>query len=404
MSQSANVNELLEEGRLIVCAGPGGVGKTTTAAALGLRGVLAERKVIVITIDPAKRLANSLGLDALTNEPQQIDLSGLDGQPDEGELWAMMLDQKETFDEMVRRHAPDRGTVERSKDNKIYELMSSALHGMQEYAALDKLHDLYTGGYFDLVVLDTPPTTNALDFLEAPERISQFFDRRIMKWFLPDESRSGGLLGKIFNPAGTVVLKLLSKLVGEQFVEEIVEFFDTFNYLQETLKERGDMIEFILRDPQTHFLLITSADPRRIEEVFTFHEKLESLEQQARAFIVNRVTPQFSLTDLEGLDESALKAFIEQHGGDETVGVDELLDQLETHYASLARLANRDRKSIDRLAEKVGNELLQLVPILGEDVHSLEDLLELSRFLTPSGPRNMSLETVTSTDASPSSA
>ncbi|MFB6373717.1 MAG: ArsA family ATPase, partial [Bradymonadaceae bacterium] len=219
---------MLGDGRLVVCAGPGGVGKTTTAAALGLRAVTMDRKVIVITIDPAKRLANSLGLEALTNDPHQIALESVSDLETDGELWAMMLDQKQTFDELVARHAPDESALERSRENRIYQLMSKALHGMQEYAALDKLHDLYTGGYFDLIILDTPPATSALDFFEAPERISQFFDRRIVKWFMPEEQKSSGFFGKLFNPAGSVVLKLLSKLVGQEFVDELIEFFGTF--------------------------------------------------------------------------------------------------------------------------------------------------------------------------------
>lgn len=383
--EPTDIAEILESGRLIVCGGPGGVGKTTTAAALGLRAASLGRKVIVITIDPAKRLANSLGLEALTNDPSRIDVDAVGGD-DEGELWAMMLDQEKTFDEMVNRHAPDRGALERSKDNNIYQLLSSALHGMQEYAALDKLHDLYTGGYFDLVVLDTPPTTNALDFLNAPERVSNFFDRRVMKWFLPDDSQSSGWFSSLFNPAGSMVLKLLSKLLGEQFVDELIEFFDTFHYLHDTLKERGDMIEYILRDPRTHFLLVTSADPRRIDEVFQFHEKLETLDQEARAFIVNRVTPQFSDADLDEIDEERLEEFVRRRAEGASIDTDALLPQLRDHYAALARLATRDRKSIDRLADRVGRDLLQLVPILGEDVHSVEDLMRLGRFLTPDAP------------------
>ena len=377
---------MLGDGRLVVCAGPGGVGKTTTAAALGLRAVTMDRKVIVITIDPAKRLANSLGLQKLTNEPQRIELDAVDEIETDGELWAMMLDQKQTFDDLVARHAPDEGALERSRDNHIYQLMSKALHGMQEYAALDKLHDLYTGGYFDLVILDTPPATSALDFFEAPQRVSQFFDRRIVKWFMPDEERSSGFFGKLFNPAGSVVLGLLSRLVGQEFVDELVEFFGTFHYLRETLKERGDMIEYILRDPRTYFLLVTSADPRRIEETFKFHEKLEELDQRAHAFIVNRVTPQFSLGDLDKFDEADLREFIETRGAPETIDADGLFEQLESHYAALARLADRDRKSIERLAERVGRELLQLVPVLGQDVHSIEDLRRLGQFLTPGEP------------------
>ncbi|MFB6373718.1 MAG: hypothetical protein ABEN55_11565, partial [Bradymonadaceae bacterium] len=151
-------------------------------------------------------------------------------------------------------------------------------------------------------------------------------------------------------------------------------------------KERGDMIEYILRDPRTFFLLVTSADPRRIEETFQFHEKLEEIEQKAHAFIVNRVTPQFSLSDLDHLDGADLREFIRERGAPETIDADGLFEQLETHYTALARLADRDRQSIQRLAERVGEELLQLVPVLGQDVHSIEDLRRLGQFLTPGEP------------------
>jgi anion-transporting ArsA/GET3 family ATPase len=391
----APLSDLLRDGQLLVCCGPGGVGKTTTAAALGLRAVLMGRKAIVLTIDPAKRLANSLGLSKLTNTPQQIDLEALSNDAtDEGELWAMMLDQEKTFEELVDRAAPDQGAVERSKDNNIYKLLSSALHGMQEYAALDKLHDIYTSGHFDLVILDTPPTTSAIEFLQAPKRLSQFFDQRIMKWFLPDSSSSTGFIGKIFNP-GSVVLKLLSKVTGQDFVDDLVEFFDTFHYLQDTLKERSEVIEYILQAPNTHFLLVTTAAPRRIEEVFHFHQKLGEIDQEARAFIVNRVTPPFSLSDLESIGVDDMRTFLNTRANGELDGetVDELLDQMEDHYASLARLADRDRQSIDELGDRVGRELLQLVPVLGEDVHSLEHLLELSKFLTPDQPPAQSAPT-----------
>ncbi|MFU8805766.1 MAG: ArsA family ATPase, partial [Bradymonadaceae bacterium] len=186
------VGQVLDTSRLIVCVGPGGVGKTTTAAAVGLQAAIAGRKAIVLTIDPAKRLANSLGLETLTNDPQPIDLDAtLDGAQtvaDGGELWAMMLDSRKTFEDLVGKHAPDKGALERAKENNIYRLLSTALHGMQEYMALEKLHDLYTGGYFDLVVLDTPPTKNALEFLETPGRASTFFDERIIRWFLPNKN------------------------------------------------------------------------------------------------------------------------------------------------------------------------------------------------------------------------
>ncbi|MBA2663967.1 MAG: ArsA family ATPase [Bradymonadaceae bacterium] len=379
------IGDLLETSRLIVCVGPGGVGKTTTAAALGLRAAMAGRKTIVLTIDPAKRLANSLGLDTLTNQPQLINLSEMLGQPEPdlngGELWAMMLDSKQTFDELVNRLAPDRGALEKARENNIYRLLSSALHGMQEYMALEKLHDLYTGGYFDLVVLDTPPTKNALEFLETPGRASQFFDERIIRWFLP--SKGAGLFGRVFN-AGSIVISLLGKILGEAFVTDLVEFFDTFQYLQEALKHRGDMIEFILRDPDTYFLVITSADPRRMKEAVFFHEKLAALDQKAEVFIVNRVIPSFSAEDIAHIDDTELDRLLATHGLDNAHDAATMRLRLETHYARLAMLAVRDHDAISKLGRLVGKEALRLVPLLGEDVHNLGHLLKLGSFLTPS--------------------
>lgn len=385
---SGPVAHCLANGRLIVCSGPGGVGKTTTAAALGLRGALMGRKVIVLTIDPAKRLANSLGLDELTNTPQPIALDAhKDKLPDpgEGELWAMMLDQEQTFADLVRRHAPDSGALERAEDNNIYKLLSTALHGMQEYMALEKLHDLYTGGYFDLVVLDTPPTKNALDFLETPKRASRFFDERIVKWFLPEKSTKKSLLGRVFNP-GAIVQGLLAKIFGESFIGDLIEFFDTFQYLFEVLKERGDMIEFILRDPQTYFLIICSADPRRIREALYFHEKLETLDQTAQAFIINRVTPRFDLDDLAPLDPADFNALLSAHGFKDAEQTQALREQLQTHYRALAERARKDRAAIAELAQKISEERLQAIPLLGEDVHTLGALLKLSQWLTPATP------------------
>lgn len=377
---------LLETARLVVCCGPGGVGKTTTAAALGLRGVLMGRKVIVLTIDPARRLANSLGLEELSNSPQQIDLAAnLSHVPDsvgDGEFWAMMLDQKKTLDDLVKRFAPDPGAFERAQNNNIYRLLSSTLHGMQEYMALDKLHDLYTGGHFDLVILDTPPTKNALEFLETPSRAKTFFDERIIKWFIPNRQKTGGLFSRIVDP-GAVVIKLLSKIFGETFIKELTEFFETLEFLQQALQTRGEMIDFIMRDEQTHFFVITSADPRRMKEALFFHEKLAELGQKAEAFIINRVIPEFSPGDLDDLSDTKLVDVVDDLPTSE---LGPLRAELERTYLALSKLAVRDREAIESLAKRIGAASLRRVPMLGQDVHSIEQLVNLSSFLTPSRP------------------
>ncbi len=380
------VAPLLDSARLIVCCGPGGVGKTTTAAAIGLRAALMGRKAIVLTIDPAKRLANSLGLDELSNTPQHIDLAEHSSheslEANGGELWAMMLDQKKTLDDLVRRFAPDPGAFQRAEKNNIYRLLSSTLHGMQEYMALDKLHDLYTSQRFDLVVLDTPPTKNALEFLETPSRAKTFFDERVIKWFIPNR-RSSGLFGKVFDP-GSVVLKLLGKIFGESFVKDLTEFFETLEFLQQALQSRGEMIDYIMRDEQTHFVVISSADPRRVKEALFFHEKLGELGQHADAFIINRVIPHFKSIDLESFSKDILAKLSPEPLSDELSST--LREELASTYRALSRLALRDRDALASLASRVGGELMQSIPMLGQDIHSIDQLVNLSKFLTPSKP------------------
>ena len=371
---------ILASHRLIICCGPGGVGKTTTAAALGLRAALMGRRVIVLTIDPARRLANSLGLEHLSNEPQRITLDPALDPSDQGQLWAMMLDQKQTLDDLVRRYAPDPGAFDRAQANNIYRLLSSTLHGMQEYMALDKLHDLYTSQRFDLVVLDTPPTKNALEFLQTPSRARTFFDERIIKWFIP--SRSQGFFGRVLDP-GSVVLKLLKTIFGEEFVKDLSDFFETLEFLQQALQSRGELIEDIMRDEQTTFFVITSADPRRMKEALFFHEKLRELNQRAEAFIINRVIPELHPEDLLQLDD--LQPWLQAQGL-QAEPLSALLKELGPAYEAMARLAKRDGQAIEAMMRQIGQGHLQRVPILGQDVHSLAQLASLSSYLTPSAP------------------
>ena len=238
------------------------------------------------------------------------------------------------------------------------------------------------GQRFDLVILDTPPTKNALEFLETPSRAKTFFDERIIKWFIPNR-RSSGLFGKVFD-AGSVVLKLLGKIFGEQFVKELAEFFETLEFLQQALQSRGEMIDYIMRDEQTHFVVISSADPRRVKEALFFHEKLGELGQRADAFIINRVIPFFQATDLQSFAPGDIEALSPDQLPQEISN--SLHRELVATYQALARLARRDRDALATLAERVGREFIQSIPMLGQDIHSIEQLLNLSEFLTPSKP------------------
>ena len=221
------VDEILEGKGICICAGSGGVGKTTTSAAIATGMAARGLKVCVLTIDPAKRLADSLGLAELGNEARRVDPALLEAQgvEMEGELWAMMLDAKATFDELVARQAPDEESRDRVLENRIYQQISSALAGSQEYMAMEKLFELHTEGRFDLLVLDTPPTRNALDFLDAPKRLTQFIEGRSLRMFM----KPTGLAARVAGRGATVALSVLKRIVGFDLLSDLAEFFNAFS-------------------------------------------------------------------------------------------------------------------------------------------------------------------------------
>ena len=209
-----SIPQLLMDKRLLICVGAGGVGKTSMAATMGVHAAMMGRKVLVLTIDPAKRLANSLGLHEFGNEETQIDLSPL-GET-EGELWAMMLDGKHAFHELIDRVAEDESTKQAIYDNNIYQSIADTIVGNQEYVATEKLYDVIHLGGYDLVILDTPPVKNALDFLESPGRMAQFVDKRIMKWFLAD-GKDRGMLRRLISGTSSKIFGLLGHIFGKDF-------------------------------------------------------------------------------------------------------------------------------------------------------------------------------------------
>src|ERR687891_915485 len=249
--------ELLEGRRIVVCAGAGGVGKTTTAAAIAMG--MAERglKVAVVTIDPARRLADSLGLEQLGNEPHRVDGNF------EGELWALMLDSKRTFDQLIERLAPDERTRDEVLSNRIYQQLSSAVAGSQEFTAIAKLYELDQDGDYDLLVLDTPPSRNALDFLDAPGRLTRFFQGRAIKMFL----RPGKLIGR-----GTgVVFGLMERLTGVDLLHDLSVFFRALSGMVDDFSERARCVGALLEDPGTTFLIVTSPQHDPVAEAIFFH-------------------------------------------------------------------------------------------------------------------------------------
>jgi anion-transporting ArsA/GET3 family ATPase len=362
--------------KLIVCCGPGGVGKTTTAAALALRAAQLGQTALVLTIDPARRLATCLGLDELAHEPSLVTRT-----PEHGQLWAMMLDTRRTFDELITQLSPDPETAERVLKSRLYSVFAGTMHGTQEYMALESLYRVYGSGQFDLVVLDTPPLTNALDFFRVPKRASWLFDERVMRWFIPEQKPRG--LRRL--APGAVVMRLLSHLAGPSLVADLTEFFTALQILRESLKARGDEVGRILRATSSAYLVVTSADHRRIDEALFLESQLREIRQRADLFIVNRThhlyhsaaptTANRPEEPARGALEARLSALAGRSVSEaESRRVTELVD-------GLAGSARRHVREVVRLGNRVGHERVCVVPDFERDVYRLEQLAELAEHL-----------------------
>ena len=272
---------------MCVCGGSGGVGKTTSAAAIALGMAAAGAKVAVVTIDPAKRLANALGLAELENEPRRVPARRLkaEGLEIEGQLWAMMLDPKRTFDELIDRIAPDPERAAEIKANRVYGELSTAVSGSQEFTAVAKLYDLDQSGRFDLLVLDTPPSRNALDFLDAPGRLTSFLDGRALKAFILPTGLGMRVLGR----GATPLLAALRRVTGIDLLSDLSTFFQLLGDMTNDFSLRAARVEQMLRAETTAFVLVTSAQREPIDEAIWFRRTLEKSGLPFSGVIVNRV-------------------------------------------------------------------------------------------------------------------
>jgi anion-transporting ArsA/GET3 family ATPase len=271
--------------RIIVCCGSGGVGKTTTAAALGLRAAERGRHVVVLTVDPARRLAQSMDLSSLDNTPRPVPL--LDAQ-DGGTLHAMMLDMKRTFDEIVEAHAePDR--AEQILANPFYQSLSSSFAGTQEYMAMEKLGQLRQTERWDLIVVDTPPSRSALDFLDAPQRLSRFLDGRLIKLLTAPTRVGGRAYLKVVNAGFGVITGIVTKVLGAQVLRDVQTFVSAFDTMFGGFRERADDTYRLLQTPGTAFLVVATPEPDALREASYFVERLSEDRMPLAGLILNRV-------------------------------------------------------------------------------------------------------------------
>jgi anion-transporting ArsA/GET3 family ATPase len=349
-----SVATVLEGKDICICAGAGGVGKTTTSAAIAVGMARRGLKVVVLTIDPARRLANSLGLPELGNEERRIELDA------PGELWAMMLDAKSTFDEIVERHAPDTATRDAVLSNRIYKELSTAVAGSQEYMAMEKLHELHAEGRYDLLVLDTPPSRNALDFLDAPDRLSRFIDSRALHFFLAP-SRTGL---KLFSRGTGLLFSVMKRVTGIDLLQDLSDFFSSFGDMAQGFRDRAKAVKRLLADDRTTFLLVTSPAHEAVEEAKFFRDQIEEAGMPFGAVIVNRmhVEETDGPEDLDSLDP-------------------ELAEKVAANFRDFHALAERDRRNVEALTADVGEVPLIVIPYLDEDIHDLEGIEAINEYL-----------------------
>jgi anion-transporting ArsA/GET3 family ATPase len=359
--------------RVCICLGAGGVGKTTTSAALALGLAARGQKVAVITIDPARRLAAALGLE-ISDDRSEIAQHRIDpalfaahGVEIKGELWAMLLDAKRTFDEIVTRLAPEERAREEILANPIYRELSSAVAGSQELSAIAKLYELHNERDFDVIVLDTPPSRNALDFLEAPTRLLGFLEGRALKVFIAP----GGLTTRLVGRSTALVFSIFARVTGVDMFGDLSKFFRSVSGVIDGFGERTRGVASLLRDPCTTFLIITSPEPEPAREAVFLADRLAAADMSRGGLIVNRV-------HFDGLGGHSVQEV-------QTLLAPELGDGLAARVAGnlgdFEVLVQRDRDTIARLSEELDEPAPILVPHLDEEIQDLAGLARVAAHL-----------------------
>jgi anion-transporting ArsA/GET3 family ATPase len=364
----SGLGSLLSSRRILICVGSGGVGKTTTAATLGLLGALEGKKVLALTIDPARRLADALGLKELGHDIQEVPAAKLDDvaarrgrtRAQSGRLYAMMLDQKRAFDEIVGRYAKDPAVHQRILKNAIYQQISASLAGSHEYAAMSELYELSQRGDWDLIILDTPPTENALDFLDAPDRLSEAVDSPALQWLIkPYLQHAGSFSLRLVGVGGAFVLKGLARFVGSQFLAQMAEFFVEFGEVTAGFRARAKEVRALLRGKDVAFVLVCSPEPLSVDEALYFHGKLVKAGMPLGGIVVNRVN---------------------------TAGPDlgpDLPSTLRQHLAARPELSGFVPEDLDRLAADLDRTYGEQQIVAAADAAAIRELRKKTRPATP---------------------
>jgi anion-transporting ArsA/GET3 family ATPase len=374
----ATLEQLLASKQIMVTCGSGGVGKTTTAAAAGaMAAAHLGGKVLVLTVDPARRLANALGMEQFGNVERIVPKSAFEeaGVEPLGELWAAMLDTKASWDDLVRRHAPDEETKHAILQNPLYQNITGKFVQSHDYIAMERLYEIHASGRYDLIVVDTPPTRNAIDFLEAPERMADFFSSRLLRW-LTAPARS-----RILNAASKPFYSIADRILGSQFLEDIAEFFLLFQTMYDGFIERAEAVERTLADRGTTFVVVSTLESAPAREAEFFIEALADRDFNLGALVLNKVLPDFLLdADAAGVAERLCmdaKAVAEGLGPDvgDPAQVARVLTEVSESFLNFRVVATREVEQAAELGAVP--DVVARAPYLDSDVHDLRGLLEL---------------------------
>jgi anion-transporting ArsA/GET3 family ATPase len=354
----ASLAQLVTESSVIVCCGPGGVGKTSVAAALGLEAASAGRRACVVTIDPARRLADALGIETKANVAHIVD------GPWPGTLAALMLDAGGTFDELVARYASGPDQVERIAGNRLYQNLVGNLSGTQEYMATERLFSLVESEEFDVIIVDTPPSRHAVDFLSAPSRLSGFLDNRVFRLLV---TRGNGPVRAV-SAASQLLLRSIAKVTGSEIIDDTLAFFQAFDGMEKGFRDRALAVERLLNAPTTSYVVVATARTSTLAEATWLADQLHVGKHRIDAFIVNRMLP-FGLADFRAPNTAS------KPGSD--------FEALVANATALAALSTAEAELVDRasIASQAGS--VTKVPNLGQDVHDLASLQLLARHLLP---------------------
>ena len=360
--------------RLVICCGTGGVGKTTISAAIALRLAQGGARTVVVTIDPARRLATALGMSGLSDEPRRVPADAQLGAG-AGELWALQLDAKATFDRLVGRYAADDEARERILGNRIYRHLSGAVAGAQEYMAVERLHELVDEGGFECIVLDTPPATNALDFLDAPQRITRFIEGRALRMLLRPGAVAGGIGWKILHAGSGTVLSLLERLTGAQMLRDVGDFLAAFDGMYQGFADRASAVRDLLLSDRSGFVVVAAAEPDSLGQAVALSRRLAEDGFPLAGVVLNRVHP---VPPGEPPDPGALARALAGAGAADPAG---LAREAASALADERVLGLRDLEAREELVKAIGGGGVVEVPAFTHEPVELPGIAEVAAAL-----------------------